>query len=54
MNMAKGTQYGRELFYLNGDRMMAVEITTQPSFTAGKPKMLFEGPYVLSGGACQL
>lgn len=42
---------GRELFYRNGDTMMAVEITTQPTLAAGKPKMLFEGPYVLSGGA---
>jgi hypothetical protein len=28
--------------------MMAVEIATQPSFTAGKPRMLFEGRYVPS------
>jgi eukaryotic-like serine/threonine-protein kinase len=41
---------GRELFYRSGDKIMAVEITTQPSFTVGKPKMLFEGPYKLSGG----
>jgi hypothetical protein len=26
--------------------MMAVDIATQPSFTAGKPHMLFEGPYL--------
>ena len=25
---------------------MAVDITTQPSFSGDKPKMLFEGPYV--------
>ena len=37
---------GRELFYRNADKMMAVDITTQPSFSAGKPKMLFEGRYV--------
>ena len=37
---------GRELFYRSGDKMMAVEITTQPGFSAGAPKMLFEGPYV--------
>ncbi|MGA8607984.1 MAG: protein kinase [Candidatus Sulfotelmatobacter sp.] len=37
---------GRELFYRNGDKMMAVDISTQPSFTAGKPHMLFEGHYV--------
>ena len=37
---------GRELFYRSGDKMMAVDIATQPSFAAGKPRMLFEGPYV--------
>ena len=37
---------GRELFYRSSDKMMAVDIATQPGFTAGKPKVLFEGPYV--------
>jgi Tol biopolymer transport system component/predicted Ser/Thr protein kinase len=37
---------GRELFYRSGDKMIAVEITTQPGFSAGKPKVLFEGQYV--------
>jgi eukaryotic-like serine/threonine-protein kinase len=37
---------GRELFYRSGNKMMAVEVTTQPTFTAGKPKVLFERPYV--------
>jgi serine/threonine-protein kinase len=37
---------GRELFYRSGDKMMSVEIATRPSFVAGKPRMLFEGPYV--------
>jgi eukaryotic-like serine/threonine-protein kinase len=36
---------GRELFYRAGNRMMAVDITTQPNFSAGKPKVLFEGKY---------
>jgi eukaryotic-like serine/threonine-protein kinase len=36
---------GGELFYRSGDRMMAVEIATQPSFAAGTPRMLFEGRY---------
>jgi serine/threonine-protein kinase len=36
---------GRELFYRSGNRMMAVDTTMQPSFSAGKPRMLFEGPY---------
>jgi len=37
---------GRELFYRSGDKMMAVDIATQPGFAAGKPRMLFEGQYV--------
>jgi Tol biopolymer transport system component len=37
---------GRELFYRNGDKMIAVDIATQPGFTVGKPRMLFAGPYV--------
>jgi Tol biopolymer transport system component len=37
---------GRELFYRSGNKMMAVDISTQPSFVAGKPRMLFEGPYL--------
>jgi eukaryotic-like serine/threonine-protein kinase len=38
---------GRELFYRSGKKMMAVEISTKPSFSAGTPKMLFEGVYQL-------
>jgi len=37
---------GKELFYRSGDKMMAAEISTQPGFSVGKPKMLFQGPYV--------
>ena len=37
---------GRELFYRSGNKMMAVDISNQPSFVAGKPRMLFEGPYL--------
>ena len=37
---------GKELFYRSGNKMMAVDITTQPGFSVGKPKMLFQGPYV--------
>jgi Tol biopolymer transport system component len=39
---------GRELFYRSGDKMMVVDIATQPGFTAGKPRILFEGRYELS------
>jgi Tol biopolymer transport system component/tRNA A-37 threonylcarbamoyl transferase component Bud32 len=40
---------GRELFYRSGNKMMAVEIATQPAFSAGKPGVLFEAPYLPSG-----
>jgi serine/threonine-protein kinase len=36
---------GRELFYRSSNKMMAVDIATQPSFAAGKPRMLFAGQY---------
>jgi Tol biopolymer transport system component len=36
---------GRELFYRSGDKMMAVDIATQQGFSAGKPRVLFEGRY---------
>jgi serine/threonine protein kinase len=39
---------GRELFYRSGQKMMTVDYTEQSEFSAGKPKMLFEGPYVPS------
>ncbi|MEE8350438.1 MAG: hypothetical protein V3R94_12760, partial [Acidobacteriota bacterium] len=40
---------GQEIFYRNGDKMMAVDITTEPVFTQGKPKLLFEGDYPAFG-----
>ena len=36
---------GRELFYRNGDRMMAVSVQSTPEFIAEKPELLFEGRY---------
>jgi serine/threonine protein kinase/Tol biopolymer transport system component len=39
---------GREMFYRSGTKMMAVEVTTQGTFSAGRPKLLFEAPYVPS------
>jgi Tol biopolymer transport system component len=39
---------GREMFYRSGGKMMAVDIATQPSFLVGKPRLLFEGPYLPS------
>jgi eukaryotic-like serine/threonine-protein kinase len=37
---------GRELFYREGDKMMAVDVSARPTFSAGKPRMLFQGPYL--------
>ncbi len=36
---------GREIFFRSGDKMMAVDVETEPSFRLSKPKMLFEGRY---------
>jgi serine/threonine-protein kinase len=35
---------GNELFYRAGAKMMVVDIRTQPTFSAGKPRLLFETP----------
>jgi Tol biopolymer transport system component len=39
---ARWSRDGRELFYREGNKMMAVEVQTSPTFRAGTPKMLFE------------
>jgi serine/threonine-protein kinase len=39
---------GRELFYLNGDRLMAVTLETKPSVSLGSPRAIVEGAYVRS------
>jgi hypothetical protein len=36
------------LFYRNGDKMMAVDISLKPTLRAGKPHMLFERQFLLS------
>jgi serine/threonine-protein kinase len=36
---------GRTLFYRAGRKMMAVPVTTEPSFHSGRPEILFEGEY---------
>ncbi len=36
---------GEELFYRQGNQMMAVTVETEPSFRATTPRVLFEGPY---------
>jgi serine/threonine-protein kinase len=44
-----------EIFYRNGNQLMVVETKTQPGsqpiFSAGTPRLLFEGPYVATGTA---
>ena len=37
------------MFYRSGDKMMAVEVATQPSFTVSKPTVLFEASYFREG-----
>ncbi|MEE8349995.1 MAG: hypothetical protein V3R94_10510, partial [Acidobacteriota bacterium] len=36
---------GNELFYRSGNKMMAVDINAEPTFTHGTPQLLFEGEY---------
>lgn len=36
---------GREIFYRNGDKMMAIATETEPAFRAGTPVVLFEGKF---------
>ncbi len=39
---------GKELFYLEGDKTMAVDVQTKPSFSAGSPHTLFSGRFLQS------
>ena len=36
---------GKEIFYRNGSKVMAVPVSTQASFQAGRPRLLWEGEY---------
>jgi eukaryotic-like serine/threonine-protein kinase len=40
---ARWNPNGRELFYRNGGKMMAVDVTTSPRFAVATPRLLFEG-----------
>jgi Tol biopolymer transport system component len=42
---------GRELFYRSGNRMLAVPVTLQSGFLAGKPANLFQGPWLQSSSS---
>jgi len=39
---------GTEIFYLSGNQMMMVSVQTKPTFSSGRPRVLFEGEYVTS------
>jgi len=41
----------KDLFYRNGNKRMAVEISTTPTLTVGAPRVLFEGDFVPSSGS---
>lgn len=41
----KWSRNGRELFFRSGNRMMAAPVAPGPTFTAGTPRVLFEGQY---------
>jgi hypothetical protein len=41
---------GKELFYRNGDKMMAVDITTTPDVRLSAPRVLFEQRYAFGAG----
>ena len=42
---------GRELFYRAGSQLWAVPVRTGETFSAGRPELLFDGPYVTRGGS---
>jgi hypothetical protein len=42
---------GGELYYRSGNKMMAVTVTTSPSFKAGPPRLLWEGVYSRGTGS---
>ena len=44
----KWNRNGQELFYRNGDKMMAVNVSIQPQFSPGNPVILFQGSYLPS------
>ena len=40
-----------ELFYLNSDTVMAVQLTTQPTLTVGESRLAFKGQFATGGGS---
>ncbi|MFI5197255.1 MAG: protein kinase [Thermoanaerobaculia bacterium] len=43
---ARWSRNGGDLFYRNGDKVMVVELETNPTFRARRPRMLFEGQFL--------
>jgi eukaryotic-like serine/threonine-protein kinase len=41
-NLARWSRDGKELFYVNENKLMAVEIRSGAAFEAGPPKLLFD------------
>ena len=37
---------GKELFYVEGDRMMAATVSTADGFSADTPELLFQNPWI--------
>jgi eukaryotic-like serine/threonine-protein kinase len=48
---ARWSRDGREIFYRQGDRMMAVPVAYKPQLSPGTARMLFEGRYARIGWA---
>jgi serine/threonine-protein kinase len=40
---------GKELYYRIGDKMMVSSVSAQPTFSSGRPRVLFEGSFLLGG-----
>jgi hypothetical protein len=40
---------GKEIFYIEQGRLMAVSVTTQPNFSPGAPALLFENRFLQIG-----
>jgi len=47
---ASWSRDGRELFFRDGNRMMAVKVAETDTFSPGRPEVLFERDYFQTGG----
>ena len=41
---------GRELFFKQGDRLLAVDVDTRTGFSAGRPRLVLSGVYAAQDG----